>query len=318
MLGLDTHTDQIWTESDIHKVFDETTKLFKGLAKNKNIYSLLVDQVNDFQTYQLVVTDNVIKDFQYQALYPEFWGAYSYQPTYQNVLPSKLFSCLINRPCPIRQSWFYQLVRRNLLDQGWVSFMLELRQDLAPPDLNVKDKIQVYDWFLTQGCENFVEEHKLMRDRVPYRNFNKSIDNIMMDSRVNIVIETYFDNNQVIAFSEKIFRALQIPRPFFLFGAQGSVAALKDQGFEIYDDVVDHSYDKEPNSIRRQVKILNEVQHSVGKIPYDQKLLDNFEKSAQHNRNLLLQYKQKWPEKLQKTIDIINNISNNESLTLRA
>ena len=45
---------------------------------------------------------------------------------------------------------------------------------------------------------------------------------------------------------------------------------------------------------------------------------EDLEQRAQHNKMLLLDYKQRWPKKYKSIIEDLVNISNNESLTLRA
>lgn len=309
MSGVTPYTDQIWIKSDCRKLESEAIRLITSCS-SKDVYIKLVDQVpiniaNNYQNYRLIVTDNILKNIShYQALWPEFWGTFSYEPEYENSLPTKLFNCFINRTCPIRQSWFYQLTRKNLLNDGYVSFMLDYRKDLAPAELDTNNKIAVYDWVFNQGCEIFVEEHNFMRNYVPYQNFNKSIDDAIIDSKVSVVLETYINHNEIIAFSEKIFRSLQLPRPFLLYSCQGAVEILRSQGFDVYDDIINHSYDTDPDLIQRQIKILNEIENCK-EIVYTRDMLDDFERRAQHNRQLLRQLKQQWPDKLKKTLEAI-------------
>lgn len=308
MTGVVPYTDQIWYKSRCREYEQETNRLLRAHSKNKNIRYQLVDQIDlkNYKDYQLI-TDNVLTiDRCYQSLWPEYWGTFSYEPEYNNQLPGKLFNCFINRTCPIRQSWFYQLVRRNLIDQGHVSFMLDYRKQLAPEFIDLDDKLAVYNWIFAQGCEIFSKEHNLMTNLVPYRNFDMSIDNAIIDSKISVVLETYFDNNQAIAFSEKIFRILQMPRPFLLFCSMGAVKILREQGFNVYDDVVNHSYDLEPDSLQRQICILDEIEKQQDLV-YTQDMLENFENRAKHNRQLLKELKNQWPSKLKKVIDTIDN-----------
>ena len=294
------YADQIWKLSNCVQFEDNLRSYFGNLSTNKNIHVRLVDTVfENYQDYKLVITDNVIANFEYQALWPEYWGSFSYTPQYQNNIPSQAFNCFINRTDPVRQSWFYQLVRRNLLDQGAVSFLLDYRKSLAPSGIDVDNKAELYQWVFEQGCEIFAAEHELMRSNVPFQNFTGEIDQVMCDSKLGLIIETYFHCADVIAFSEKIFRALQLPRPFLLYCAPGAVKVLREQGFDVYDDIVDHAYDTEMNSIDRQIKILNELEKSKY-IVYNKQVLQDFERRAVHNRSLLKKLKNDWPSKLEK------------------
>jgi hypothetical protein len=103
-----------------------------------------------------------------------------------------------------------------------------------------------------------------------------------------------------------VFRALQLPRPFLLYCEPGAMNILRSQGFDVFDDVVNHSYDTESNSITRQVKILDELDNARH-IVYNKQTLEDFEQRAEHNRRLLRKFKHDWPNKLEKVISEINN-----------
>jgi hypothetical protein len=194
----------------------------------------------------------------------------------------------MNRICTIRQSWFYQFVRRNLLWHGNVSFLLDSRSPPTGKDLYEAN---------FRGCEIFETEHNLMRDRVPFVNFTGDIDQAIVDSQFSVVIETYFDCPGTIAFSEKVFRALQLPRPLMLYSMPGSIETLKKYGFDLFDDIVDHSYDNEPDQIKRQVMILDQLCEWRDRPFTSQNLLD-FEQRVKYNRNLLQDLRAGWPDKL--------------------
>lgn len=297
-------TDQIWLASGCEDFEKKTLSHFKRII-SKSHHLSIIDVVNhNYRDYKLVITDNVISNFEYQKLWPEFWGSFSYAPQYQNNIPTRLFNCFMNRTDPVRQSWFYQLVRRKLVDSGSVSFLLDYREPLEPIGFDVKNKAALYQWVFEQGCEIFAEEHNSMRSRVPFQNFSGDLDQTICNSKISLVLETYFDRPDVIAFSEKIFRALRLPRPFLLYCAPGAVAALKSQGFEVYDDIVNHGYDLEINNISRQVKILDELD-KFKRIEYTDELLLEFKQRAERNRQLLRQLKADWPNKLKKVVEKI-------------
>jgi hypothetical protein len=295
------YQDQIWIKSNCREFEKNTNSVFDQF-QNKQIHIRLVDTVDhNYKNYKVVVTDNIISDFEYLRLWPEYWGSFSYTPEYKNNIPTRLFNCFINRTDLIRQSWFYQLVRRKLIDQGAVSFLLDYRKSAAPSMIDVDDKATLYQWVFEQGCEIFVNEHELMRSKVPFQNFSGDLDQVMCDSRVGLIIETYFDRPDIIAFSEKVFRALQLPRPFLLYCAPGAIKVLRDQGFDVYDDIVNHSYDLDVDNIKRQIKILDELEKSKY-IVYNEQVLEDFEQKATHNRSLLIKLKNDWPAKLEKVM----------------
>ena len=308
-MSISPYQDQIWKSTNCRDFENQIIRIFKNAGLDNDVLVKLIDAVNETELtkYPTIVTDNKLQR-DYIPLWPEFWGGFSYNSQYVNRLPVREFNCFINRTDPIRQSWFYQLVRRNVIDKGYVSFLLDYRNP------SFKNKQELYEWIFNKGCEIFQVEHDLMRDRVPFQNFDGDLDQIIVDSKISLVIETYFDRNEVITFSEKIFRALQLPRPFLLYSALGAVDFLKSQGFDVYDDVVDHSYDNEPDDIQRQIKILNQLEKSFDLV-YTNETLIEYECRAEHNRQLLKKFKQAWPARLEKTFDILKNISSSIPLT---
>ena len=211
---MSVYTDQIWTKSQCRELEIQALRQLRHAGGNP----LLVDAVNTAQAWSNLVTDNIVQ-LDHIPLYPEYWGTYSYQSEYIDRAPTRLFNCFMNRVCTTRQSWFYQFVRRNLLHSGNVSFLLDSRNLPRGKELYNANYI---------GYEIFEVEHALMQDQVPFVNFDGDLDQAVIDSQFSVVIETYFDWPDTIAFSEKVFRALQLPRPILLYSMPGSVKTLRD------------------------------------------------------------------------------------------
>lgn len=286
------YTDQIWNKSNCRNLEKQAIQKIKAAGGQPQ----LVDAVDIFNPWNKLVTDNIV-ELPHIPLYPEFWGTFSYDSEYIDRAPARLFNCFMNRICQTRQSWFYQFVRRNLLWHGNVSFLLDSRN----PPIG-KDLYEVN----FRGNEIFQPEHELMREQVPFVNFQTDIDQAIIDSQFSVVVETYFDWPGTIAFSEKIFRALQLPRPFMLYSMPRSVRTLKEHGFDTYEDIVDHSYDNEPNEIQRQIMILDQLCDWRDKTFTAQQLLD-FGQRARHNAQLLQKFRQQWPDRLKNVLDMLGN-----------
>ena len=288
---MSVYTDQIWNKSQC-RVLERQAIIRLKLAGST---PLLVDAIDTTRPWTNIVTDNIVQ-LAHIPLYPEFWGTYSYDSDYISRKPTRLFNCFMNRICVFRQSWFYQFVRRNLLQNGNVSFLLH---QLAPP----RGK-ELYEANF-RGNEIFEAEHNLMRDHVPFINFTNDLDQAIVDSQFSLIIETYFDFPDTIAFSEKIFRALQLPRPIMLYSMPGSIKVLRDYGFELFDDIVDHSYDSEPNVIKRQIMILDQLCNWKNRSFTEQNLIE-FEQRSKHNKNLLKDLRSLWPNRLNTVLEQLN------------
>jgi hypothetical protein len=76
----------------------------------------------------------------------------------------------------------------------------------------------------------------------------------------SIVVETLYET---VFITEKTGKALLAKRVFVLFAARGSLEYLRSQGFQTFGNIIDESYDSEPNNRRRfdmaweQVRLLS-------------------------------------------------------------
>lgn len=308
------HPSRNWTApllKDLHTVlceqgwtFVESNNLFYSSYSKaqENLIINLAHSPDTAPTYYIGDSVTTLTGF---GLYPEVFGVYKHTFDYVERTPTKLFNCFINRGCPIRQSWFYFLVRHNLLDQGHVSFWCEDRYQKTSSDQYFEHLFQ------THNREMFHEEHEQIKDKIPFKNFTGSLEESIIDSAVSLVIETFFEPNQHVTYSEKTWRALQMPRPMLLFSSQYAIKHLREWGFDVYDDIVDHSYDNEPDKFSRQQMILAQLQKPI---KYNPEL---FEQKARHNTTLLNYYQQQWPNKYKNLLEFISRISNTESFTLR-
>ena len=209
------------------------------------------------------------------------WYYKDYNQTFDNVTPVKDFCCVIGRMDPSRQSWFYQLIRRNLLPHGFVSFLMNNKRLNEFGDMTPNQAFEEqYQKYMTI----FADEHAIAKDIVPYQNFDKDadLDDLIMQSRFNIVLETYFDNNDQLTITEKIIRSLRLPRPWLLFCSQHAVRYLRDWGFDVLDDLIDHNrYDNIEFNIHRQTVILDMAQELLD---FDTvKHWDRLHAASQHN-----------------------------------
>lgn len=225
----------------------------------------------------------------------DYYGCYyiSNIPVNNNI--QKEFNCFINRMDPIRQSWFYLLYDRNLLDHGYVSFNCYLRDGLYYPG---KSWQEVFDQYHQTYLSSFDNIKSAISSLIPFKNFvdNNDLCSIILNTKFSIVIETYFERTDCKVFSEKIFRSLQLPRPWLLFGATGSVEKLRQLGFDVYDDIVDHSYDHFDTTeccVSRQEAILEQSKKMLN-LNITPNMLARLEKGATQNRLLLKHWHDQW------------------------
>ena len=231
---------------------------------------------------------------------PEVYGIY-YMPNHRwHRNTDRDFNCLMSRLNPVRQSWFYMLYVKGLLDRGYVSLNIHTRiNDQSDPYYN-------FDKFHQETLNGYDQYYHEIRQLVPFKNFEETgnvCDTILL-SKFSIVIETYFNRPDTRLFTEKTFRALQTPRPWLLFHATNTVEQLRDWGFYVYDDMIDHSYDKFDTAqkfVQRQDAILAQLEE-LNKIKITSSMFDHWEKQTIKNREILSKWHSSWQQSADTTI----------------
>jgi len=216
----------------------------------------------------------------------------------------------MNRLDVFRLNTFYNLFNDGLLDSGYVSFNC----------LNAFDRhIDRIDYATLQqhntnffNTDNFEAAVVASSEIIPFKNFtdpdpefymveNGLIDNgsstakiinVWMTSKCFMTHETYPQSEEqtsIYFFSEKTVCALQTARPFVLFAGQDSIATLRNHGFKMFDDYVDHeSYDQESVTVARHDLAYNEFKRLQQTLEPTESDIKKWHEYAEHNRQLLI------------------------------
>jgi hypothetical protein len=81
-------------------------------------------------------------------------------------------------------------------------------------------------------------------------------------SYCNLVIETLFDADASggVFLTEKTFKAIKFGQPFVIIGTAHSLHTLRQQGYRVFDHVIDNHYDNITNNTRRWIALRNTIQ----------------------------------------------------------
>ena len=253
-----THTDGIWISAEREKqtVKELTEHIlscgYSVVTQNEENYGYpyefvkgdtklncrVVDNVN---YTDITVTDNhstVPVAGVVHSILPEFWGQWRFDPKYINRPATYGYNCFMGRIRPERDRVFDILKKQKILEYGLVSYF----------------ENNIYDTVNSHG----------------------TLEQCIIDSNVSLVLETYtLDTN--IVFSEKIFRALQLPRPCF----------------DVLAEYVDHEYDAITNHWQRMDMIIEQLKTFINK-QYTRRDYERFEQAATHNQTLLNQFARDW------------------------
>jgi len=174
----------------------------------------------------------------------------------------KLFSCTNKRPRPHRVWLYKDLVNANLVDKAVLSM------SKFDPEIEYKEgAVRLKKTELRTLVDDLpLEPYGVSLDSKPTTFFiNRFNEKHSLDSWVNVVSEArYYDGENTIFLSEKIFKAIALEQPFIIVGNKGSLKALQELGFKTFNDFFDESYD-ERNYKERIPAVIRSLQ-SIDKI----------------------------------------------------
>jgi len=110
--------------------------------------------------------------------------------------------------------------------------------------------------FISQGpyfCDN--KDDQLHNDHrmVPLNLYTKSY--------CNLILETFFDadGSDGSFLTEKTYKPIKFGQPFVIIGTVNSLHTLRQQGYRVFDHVIDNSYDTVYNNTQRWMALRNTI-----------------------------------------------------------
>lgn len=90
----------------------------------------------------------------------------------------------------------------------------------------------------------------------PAENFTKSLRNLYQQTFVEIVVETYYEEPSYMVTEKTMHSIIGCNFPIFISSA-GFVAHLESLGFDVFRDIIDHSYDSITDPVDRLVTAID-------------------------------------------------------------
>jgi hypothetical protein len=95
-------------------------------------------------------------------------------------------------------------------------------------------------------------------------NLNKNHANIVTPSHVlntyyQCIVETYATSGETTFLSEKSFKPFMLMQPFVMYGDPLTVQALREHGYDVYDEWIDHAYDLIMDPAERLERLVGEI-----------------------------------------------------------
>lgn len=143
----------------------------------------------------------------------------------------------------------YKTITSLSTDKIWSSSFDEVSQDYFYNE--VKEFYKTHETINGDEILKFYENYDSTKPYVydihgePRNNANVFNKTAHKNSFINIVTETCYDINEIIFFSEKIYKPIYACQPFILVGCHQSLKIFKDMGYKTFSDWWDESYDEE-------------------------------------------------------------------------
>lgn len=113
--------------------------------------------------------------------------------------------------------------------------------------------IEIYDMelFMDKNETNLVDRTKEEISKTfdsKHFAFQQSVPLEYIQSCVDLVTESYADESVML--TEKTYKPITLKKPFLLLSGRNSHKFLKEEGFELYEEIFDYSFDDKPFDIR--------------------------------------------------------------------
>lgn len=150
----------------------------------------------------------------------------------KNYKPTNLFATLVNLPHTHRCHMIDSLAELDLLKSNYYTW-----------NTSTQEYKQEYSFkYFNEIVKHDKGDYKNTRDNFSYP------DKEYFSSLFDLVIES---TTSVVFFSEKTWKPIRLGKPFILYGHQHLHRELKKLGFFLFDDIVDYSFDNEPDDLKR-------------------------------------------------------------------
>lgn len=204
---------------------------------------------------------------------------------------SREFVCLNRIHKWWRAAAVADLNRLDILSNSYWSYCEAPLDDNLTDDNPIEiDTIGQLRWHLTK----FVAHAPYFSDELSQdqRNNHALIEpKYFTDAYCHIVLESQFDLDQSggVFITEKTFKPIKHGQMFFVAGGVGSLQALRDMGYRVFDHVLDNSYDLEPDHTQRWIQLTDAItkaqQQGIAQ------LFEQCQADLMHNQQLFLHNK---------------------------
>lgn len=260
--------------------YAETFKKHISIIYKPYLFGFLVDHYRDIKDTDMEHNGSVIG-----LLKPK---------EYLESIKNKFFlSYNKNTTRPFRIQLILWLIKNGMIDDTYVSILIKDgnfdRNRLHSNESELYDLINYYDKFNEIGFNILDWNYPEVKNDV-FSNLKYTTKSHYADTLFNIISETSFETDS-INLTEKSFKALANSHPFLIIGDVGSNELVRSFGFELYDDLIDYSFDSITERDKRLNGVLKEIKkiYSIGKDGIIEWYKNNIDK-IEYNRDKFFTY----------------------------
>jgi hypothetical protein len=207
------------------------------------------------------------------------------------------------------------LMKTGIIDDSYVSILIKNgnfdRNRLRSGKDELYDLIAWFNQFEQKGFNVLDWDYPNHQNDV-FSSLRYTTKSHYSDTVFNIITETTCDNNS-LNLTEKSFKGIANCHPYLVIGDVNTHKHIKDLGFELYEDLVDYSFDSIDDSEIRLNSALKEVKriYNIGEsgiLEWYKKNIDKIE----YNKSKFFEYK--FSDMIKETIlDLKKQFSSTES-----
>jgi hypothetical protein len=185
------------------------------------------------------------------------------------------------------------LMKTGYIDDSYVSILIKNeyfdRNNLRSKEDELYDLVDYYNRFEGMGFNVLDWNYPEFKNDV-FSSLKYTTKSHYADTVFNIITETTSENHQ-LNLTEKSFKAMANCHPYLVLGDVGTHQHIKNLGFNLYEDLIDYSFDSIENNGERLSQGLKQIRrmHELGKDGIMNWYRNNIEK-IEENKSKLFTY----------------------------
>lgn len=166
---------------------------------------------------------------------------------------TKAFNLLLGKPKPSRNYCMMLAKRHDLINKNMVSYNA-MNHSIYLTDKCYSSFTDEEKQWLNNTKQILLDCEPLLDDNLYQNTFAIPGGKVWQQTLVSAVNEAMFTSSNVFL-SEKTFRAIENFHPLVVIGQKGTLDILRQQGIDVFDDILDNSYDNEIEPLGRVVAV---------------------------------------------------------------